>query len=125
MQDPPRPSELLAAVARLLREELMPELSGALAFKARIAANVVEITRRELDLAPAAEAAERARLVALLGEEGDLARLNRELCRRIRAGAMSLATPGLADHLWEVTLAKLAVDQPGYASYQRERAREG
>lgn len=124
MQDPPKPADLLAAVARFLREELVPLLSGAAAFQTRVAANAVDIARRELELAPAADAAQRQRLVALLAQEGDLAVLNRELCRRIRAGEMTLETPGLAAHLWEVTLAKLAVDQPGYASYQREQARQ-
>jgi hypothetical protein len=33
---------------------------------------------------------------------------------------MDLQTPGLADHLWQTTMAKLAVDQPNYASYKRE-----
>jgi hypothetical protein len=124
MQDPPKPAELLAAVARFLREELMPQLSGALAFQTRVAANVLDIACRELELAPPADWAERQRLEALLVREGDLAALNRELCRRIRDGAVTLETPGLAAHLWAVTLAKLAVDQPGYASYRRERARE-
>jgi hypothetical protein len=124
MQDPPKPADLLAAVARFLREELVPQLSGAPAFQTRVAANIVDIARRELELAPAADAAEHQRLAALLAQEGDLAALNQELCRRIRDGSLTLATPGLAAHLWAVTLAKLAVDQPGYASYQRERARE-
>ncbi len=31
---------------------------------------------------------------------------------------MGLATPGLAEHLWAVTLAKLAVDQPTYWGYR-------
>jgi hypothetical protein len=39
---------------------------------------------------------------------------------RIAAGAVDLNTPGLAEHLWATTLAKLAVDQPTYASYRRE-----
>lgn len=124
MQDPPKPAELLAAVAQFLREAVMPQLSGALAFQTRVAANVLDIARREQELAPAADAAERQRLVALLAQEGELAALNQELCRRIRAAEMTLETPGLAAHLWEVTLAKLAVDQPGYASYQQERARQ-
>ena len=37
---------------------------------------------------------------------------------RIRAGELTLETPGLADHLWATTLAKLAVDQPNYAGYR-------
>jgi hypothetical protein len=84
-----------------------------------VAAHAVDIVRRQLELAPAAEAAERCRLAALLGSEGELATLNRLLCERIRDGTIGLHTPGLADHLWQVTLHKLAVDQPNYESYRR------
>ena len=37
---------------------------------------------------------------------------------RIAAGELTLETPGLADHLWRTTLAKLAVDQPTYWGYR-------
>jgi hypothetical protein len=33
---------------------------------------------------------------------------------------MDLSTPGLPEHLWQTTMDKLAVDQPGYAAYKRE-----
>jgi len=33
---------------------------------------------------------------------------------------VDLQTPGLSEHLWQTTMAKLAVDQPNYASYKRE-----
>jgi hypothetical protein len=81
--------------------------------------------RRHLDLAPAAEAAEHERLKALLGLDGDLAALNAELAARIAAGDMDLSTPGLKDHLWTVTLDKLAVDQPTYAAYRASLAERG
>jgi hypothetical protein len=74
--------------------------------------------RRQLDLAPAAEAAETARLAVLLGREGSLFDLNAELARRIEAGEFDLSTTGLKEHLWATTLAKLAVDQPTYAAYR-------
>ena len=122
MQDPPAPSEVLGAVARFLKEQASPALSGHLAFQARVAANALEMMRRHLDLAPAAEAAEQARLAQLLGREGDLPTLTAELSRRIAAGEADLATPGLADHLWATTLAKMAVDQPSYAAYQASLA---
>ncbi|MGI8841786.1 MAG: DUF6285 domain-containing protein [Caulobacteraceae bacterium] len=122
MQDPPAPREILAAVARFLKEEVAPATVGHLSFQARVAANALETARRQLDLAPAEEAAELARLKTLLGMEGDLAALNAELARRIEAGDMDLATPGLAHHLWAVTLAKLAVDQPAYAAYRARMA---
>ncbi len=122
MQDKPGPDDLLSAVAGYLREQAIPQLQGQAAFHARVAANVIDIVRRQLSLAPAAETAEAERLRALLGTPGNLAELNGLLCRRIASGEIDLGTPGLVAHLWRVTLDKLAVDQPGYESYRRERA---
>jgi hypothetical protein len=119
MNDPPSPAQLLAAVAAFLRDDALPALQGATAYQARVAASMLDIARRQLELAPAQQADEWARLRALLGAEGDLAALNRRLAERIAAGEMTLDTPGLVDHLWRVTLAKLAVDQPGYDTYRR------
>lgn len=118
MQDQPSPSEVLAAVARFLKEVVAAETAGHTSFNARVAANALEMMRRQLDLAPAGEAAEREHLAALLASDGDLAALNTELCRRLQAGEMGLETPGLAAHLWQITLAKLAVDQPTYWGYR-------
>jgi hypothetical protein len=52
--------------------------------------------------------------------EGSLLELNRALSEKIAKGEVDLQTPGLAEHLWQTTLNKLAVDQPNYASYRRE-----
>jgi Domain of unknown function (DUF6285) len=125
MQDQPSPSEVLAAVARFLKEEVAPATAGHTSFQVRVAANALEMMRRQLDLAPEAEKAEHARLKALLGVDGDLPSLNAELSRRIEAGDLDLAAPGLADHLWAVTVAKLAVDQPTYAAYRATLAERG
>ncbi|MDE2355673.1 MAG: hypothetical protein KGL69_02855 [Alphaproteobacteria bacterium] len=118
MQDEPRPEEIIAAVARFLREEVAPGTSGRLSFNARVAANALEMTVRQIETAPLAEAAELASLRALLGQNGDLKSLNAELSARLADGRMGLETPGLAAHLWRVTLTKLAVDQPGYWGYR-------
>ena len=60
MQDSPNPEQLLAAVARFLRDEAGPALgrSGqdALAYNARVAANMLDIVSRQLQLAPSADA---------------------------------------------------------------------
>jgi hypothetical protein len=153
MFDAPTPEELLAAVARYLRDDAGPALGAsalqangaALAYQARVAANMLDMVRRQGLLAPAAEAAECQRLRALLGEPGDsrepgtagiaatagmtgaaseLATLNQRLTDDIAHGRLGLATPGLADHLWRTTLDKLAVDQPGYAGYLQALAAE-
>ena len=68
------------------------------------------------------QAAEQQRLQALLGQAGSLATLNQALADRIAQGSVALANPALADHLWQTTLDKLAVDQPGYDTYRRRLA---
>jgi hypothetical protein len=60
-----------------------------------------------------------------LDKQGSLGELNRVLADRIAKGELDLQTPGLAEHLWQTTLAKLAVDQPNYASYKRELEGKG
>jgi hypothetical protein len=121
MHERPDPQDLLTAVADFLREQALPQLPPHAAYHARVAANALDIVRRQLALAPGAEAAEAERLRTLLGADGSLEQLNRLLCQRIASGAMGLHTPGLTAHLWRVTLDKLAVDQPGYESYRRLR----
>jgi hypothetical protein len=127
MQDLPDPEQLLAAVARFLRDDAGPALArhgdNALAYQARVAANMVDTVARQTVQAPAADAAEVRRLRVLLGlpGEADLAALNRRLADRIADGAITSDQPGLAAHLWATTLAKLAVDQPGYDTFVRNQ----
>jgi len=125
MQDRPTPAELIGAVAAFLKNVVAPETQGALSFNARVAANALEMMKRELETAPAEDAAELERLRALLGRDGALFDLNVELSRRIEAGEIDLSTPGLKDHLWATTLAKLAVDQPTYGGYRAALAGRG
>jgi hypothetical protein len=122
MHQRPDPLDLLDAVAVFLREQALPQLPPHAAYNARVAANALDIVRRQLQLAPEAEAAEHRRLRELLQREGSLAELNRLLCERIASGAVGFDTPGLLPHLWQSTLDQLAVDQPGYDSYRREVA---
>jgi Domain of unknown function (DUF6285) len=120
MQDEPTPEELIKAVADFLRNDIAPEISGHNAFKLRVAINALDLVTRQLALEEASDAAEAARLSQLLGMQGALGELNRVLAERIAKGELDLQTPGLSEHLWQTTLAKLAVDQPNYASYKRE-----
>ncbi len=119
MQDAPTANELLGAIADFIRTHAMPQLHGHTAFHARVAANAIDIIRRELDISPGANVAERARLEALLGTTGTLDELNRALCTKIAEGAITLDTPGLSDHLWSTTMTKVAIDQPNYSAYRR------
>jgi hypothetical protein len=119
VQDQPSALELLQAVRSFIQDQAIPRLEGRAAFHARIAVNALAIVERGLEHGPAQDAAECERLETLLDRTGSLDELNRDLCRRIRAGELDLDTPGLAEHLRETTLAKLAVDQPRYAAYRR------
>jgi hypothetical protein len=119
MYDRPDLTEQLEAVAKFLREGALPQLTGHTAFNARVAANLLDIAGRQMMLGPAAQASELARLRVLLQREGDLEALNRELCERIADGRIGPQSPQLLEHLWKVTLDKLAVDQPRYETYQR------
>ncbi len=104
MQDEPTPEELTKAVADFLRNDIAPEISGHNAFKLRVAINMLDLVTRQLAL-----------------EQGS----DRVLADQIAKGELDLQTPGLAEHLWQTTMDKLAVDQPNYAAYKRELGADG
>jgi hypothetical protein len=120
MQDEPTPEELIKAVADFLRSDIAPGISGHNAFKLRVSINALDLVTRQLARESHSDAAEVSRLSQLLGVQGSLAELNRTLADRIAKGELDMQTPGLAEHLWQTTMDKLAVDQPNYASYKRE-----
>jgi hypothetical protein len=125
MQDEPTPVELTKAVADFLRHDITPMISGHNAFKLRVAINMLDLVIRQLTLEQGSDAAESARLTQLLSMQGSLIDLNRALAGKIAEGELDLRTPGLAEHLWQTTMDKLAVDQPNYAAYKRELGSKG
>jgi hypothetical protein len=119
----PDAGELVEAVREFLEREVQPKLEGSTAFHARVAVNVLAIVERELADGAALDAAERERLVALLGEEGELGALNERLLARIRAGELTVDDPALVAHLRATILGRLGIDNPRYGSYQRALGR--
>jgi hypothetical protein len=116
MHDAPSAKELIEAVKAFIDKTAAPQLTGHAAFHARVASNVLATVIREMEIRPAAEAAEQARLESLLGVSGEsVDNLNRRLCEEIRSGRMSLSTEGLLAHLKSTTIDQLSVDQPGYS----------
>lgn len=111
----PRNDEILESVTSYLREEIAPAASGRERFMARVAANALDIVRREMTLGPAQQAAERQRLARLLGRDGTLDALRQCLCDRLRAGEFALDDAELTAHLRETVVARVAIDQPGYS----------
>ncbi len=78
--DVPTIEQLVEAVREWLERDVMTSTEGRLQFHARVAANMLAMVERELELGPAQTAAHRARL-ATLGVADDA-----ELAARIRAG---------------------------------------
>lgn len=113
-QDRPTVAELLEATREFLDSEALGALSGRTAFLGRVAVNVLAMIEREIALGPEADRRERARLVALLGREGELGELNAELARRIRHGHFDHQPEALLAHLRETVTDKLKIANPRY-----------
>src|ERR1700674_4189564 len=111
-QSMPDAPTLLSAAVKYLEDELLPSLEGYHRFKTRVTANVLNTVRRELEMRGAQAEAERARLIAILGPDGDIDALSLELSERIRSGAIDLDDPVLRAHLRQSVADALAINNP-------------
>ena len=109
----PKTEELAQAVA-LWIDQIRPGLDPRNAFLARVAANALATVGRELAQGPAAEAEAERLMGEVLGKTGRYADLNTELCARIRAGELTVESPGLLAALQVMARDQIAIDQPSY-----------
>jgi hypothetical protein len=121
VQYEPSAAELLAAMAELLEDELLPALPDASKHTCRVAANLARILEREQRLGPGAAERERSRLRDLLdepGSDGDAADLSRRLAGRIGAGD----DPAFERRAWDALVAiardDLAIAKPGHDAWE-------
>ncbi len=110
----PTAAELIEAVREFIAGPVSAALNNQAAFHARVATNVLAMVERELELGPALDAAELARLKALLGRDGSLAELNSALARAIRDGALDHRRTEVLDHLRRTSREKLSIANPRY-----------
>lgn len=119
MQFPPDAADLLAAVARLLDEQVLPAVPAHLQHPVRVAGHLARLVEREARLGPANVAQERAVLAALIGDqpESELDAAT-ALAERIRTAD----DPELERSAWpvlvEITRRDLAVAKPGHDSWE-------
>ena len=106
--DAPSAIELLAAVRAWIDSDVIPATDGRLQFHARVAANVLGMVEREIELGPDQAVAHRARLDAL-GVASDA-----ELAAQIRARLLDDRAEELRSLLTEAVTDKLAVANPRY-----------
>jgi len=124
MQDRPTILELLDAVRGFLEKDAVDALDGTAKFHARVAANVIAIVMRELELEPLQLAEEWQRLDQLLGAEpipappdamrAALRARTEALCTRIRAGDADSAEfrDAVLAHARATVREKLAIANP-------------
>lgn len=119
MQPPPTAADLLAVVAEVLTDEVVPALSGPAQHHARVAASLVGIVEREWRLGADQAVAERAALTELLGAadtDASLLELRERLAGALRSG---LADTDEADRrvwttLMDAVRGDLAIAKPGH-----------
>jgi hypothetical protein len=107
--DVPSIEELVRAVREYIERDVMDATEGRVRFHARVAANVLGMVERELELG-ADQAAAHAAALARLGVADEA-----ELARAIRDGRLADRRAEVVDVIRETVRAKLAVAHPGYA----------
>lgn len=106
--DVPAASGLVEAVREFLEQDVLPSASGRRRFHALVAANLLAMVERELELGPAQAEEHRERLAALgFGSDAELA-------RAIRAGELDERYGEVRAALLGAVEAKLAVANPAY-----------
>jgi hypothetical protein len=132
MQDRPSAEELVRAVKEHLEREVIPALKDPkLRFQTLVAAHVLSVVEREMELGERALRDELAGLRALrgrpeapagstLGElEAEVRESNRALCAAIRSGGGE-DPARVSAHVRRVVLAKLAIANPAYKSLRSQ-----
>jgi len=125
MQDRPDQSELLQTIADFFSDELLPNLDGALRYRALVAANLVNILARESHSGAQSLQEAHRQLADLLGKSAEEQQapddtaskthaLAAELARRLDEGDESLDQAQTWQVLMDITRAKLAIARPGY-----------
>ena len=132
MQDHPTANELIDAVAQFLGMELVPTLNDPRQkFRALVAANVLQIVSRELQMGNDLTKAEWHRLNALMGEDApgqdlhtEIDVMTRALCVKIRAGDADSGAfhDAVAAHVRQTVMEKLQVSNPKFLERVKETA---
>jgi hypothetical protein len=122
MYGEPSAVQLIEAVALFLEKTALPKLEGHAAFHGKVALNVLAIVKRELELGAAADDRERSALAALLSRDAVLNELRADLCEQIRVGVRDEKDEALLTLLLQTTAARVAIEQPSYASLARAQA---
>jgi hypothetical protein len=112
--DRPDAAELIEAVQEFLQDRALPALEGHAAFEARVAANLLAISRREIAEGPAQGRAEAEGLRRLLRRDGSPEELEAALVALVREGDLEGRWEELIAHLRRTAEGKLRIANPRY-----------
>ena len=123
MHEEPDIAEVLRTIGDFLRDEVLPAAEPTLAYRTRVAANLVAILEREVRLGAGHAARERELLVGLLDADPSTGSLDSDVSALNALLRERLADPGVDGDfdrrawaaLSEIALDRLAVARPGYA----------
>lgn len=114
----PKVSQLCEALRDFLEQEVTPAVDDSgLKYKLKIAMNVLGIIARESELGDQFQRLERIELGEYLGADGGNDELNQNLLKHIQSADLSAIDDKLLAALAQITVAKMAIDNPRYASY--------
>ena len=116
MQFEPDAPTLLAAVARLLNEQVLGAVPAELAHPVRVAAHLATLVERQLRLGPDADRRERELLAGLVGSES--ADPNGLLAERLRHDDDEELERAAWPVLVEIARLDLAVAKPGHDRWE-------
>ena len=125
MQDRPNVKELIIGIYTFLETDLVPALKEPLRFHTLVAANLLKIIERELELEPGYLLNEAERLRKLLSKapssanlpeelRAEILKLNEELCTRIRDAETDYDPwhGKIVDHIKQTLIEKLEIANP-------------
>ena len=111
MHQPPSAAQLLRTVADTLTNDAVPALTGPAQHRVRVAANIVEIVARELELGEATRDTERRLLTEIAGHDDPTV-----VAGLLRSGAADdpVEHDRIRQMLVDIARGDLAIAKPGY-----------
>ena len=116
MQFVPDAADLLAAIGRLLDDQVLDAVPPHLQHQVRVAGHLAHLVEREVRLGPGNTAREHELLTGLLGADGD--QLQAALAERIRSGDDVAVEARAWAAVVEITRQDLAVSKPGHDGWE-------
>lgn len=115
--------ELLAAVRKFLREDVLPEMEGFKGYNVRVAANALGIVARELEMGAGLAELDQ-QIATALGLDVQVGPVTVQIALALRDGTL-VVDDEILNYLRKRSLLAIAIDNPKYSGLQQARAHWG